>query len=138
SSVLATDRFSARVMAVLAGLGLFLASIGLYGVVAYSVSQRTGEIGLRMALGAQPRSVIALVARDGGALVALGIVLAIPVMLVIARTLSDVLFDVRVNDPVILFALATLVALVAFTACLIPSIRALQLDPVAALNTGQS
>ena len=133
-SVLSADRFSARVMTLLAAVGLFLAAIGLYSVIAYSVTQRTGEIGLRMALGAQPRSVVALIAREGGALVGLGLALSLPVMLVVARLLSGVLFSVRTADPAILLGIVLLLVLVAFTACLVPTLRAVRLDPLRALR----
>src|SRR5207237_10763314 len=134
SSVLSADRFSARVMAMLATVGLFLAAIGLYSLIAYSVTQRTGEIGLRMALGAQPRSVIALIAREGGALVALGLALSLPAMLAIARLLSGMLFSVSVSDPTILLGILFVLAIVALMACLVPTIRAIRLDPLQALR----
>ena len=133
-SVLSPDRFSARVMTMLAAVGLFLAAMGLYSVIAYSVTQRTGEIGLRMALGAQPRSVIALIAREGGALVGLGLVLSLPVMLVVARLLSGVLFSVTASDPAILVGIVVLLTIIALTACLVPTMRAIRLDPLRALR----
>jgi predicted permease len=134
SSVLSADRFSARVMALLAAVGLFLAALGLYGVMAYSVTQRTGEIGLRMALGARPASVLALIAREGGALVALGLMLAVPCMIVVSRLLSSVLFSVSASDPTILLAIAALLTAVAFLACLVPTRRAIRIDPLRALR----
>ena len=134
SSVLSSDHFSARVMAMLAAVGLFLAAIGLYSVIAYSVTQRTGEIGLRMALGAQPRSVVALIAREGGALVGLGFALSLPVMLVVARLLSGVLFSVRASDPTILAGIVVLLTIIALTACFAPTVRAIRLDPLRALR----
>jgi len=133
-SVLSSDRFSARVMAMLAAVGLFLAAIGLYSVIAYSVTQRTGEIGLRMALGAQPLSVVALIAREGGAMVALGLTLSFPAALLVARMLSDVLFSVKAVDPAILLGIVVLVTAVAVVACLIPTIRAIRIDPLKALR----
>jgi predicted permease len=133
-SLLSPDRFSARVMALLAAVGLFLSAIGLYTVIAYSVSQRTAEIGLRMALGAQPRSVVWLIAREAGVMVGVGMAISAPLMLTVARLLSDVLFSVRAGDPAILAALAALVALVTCLACAVPVRRALRLDPVRALQ----
>jgi putative ABC transport system permease protein len=134
SSVLSNDRFSARVMGMLAAVGLFLSGLGLYGVMAYSVSQRTTEIGLRMALGAQPRSVFGLIARECGALVALGLALALPGMLLVARLLGSVLFGVSAGDPVILGMLAMLLTGVALLACFVPARRAIRLDPLRALR----
>ena len=133
-SLLSPDRFNARVMALLAAVGLFLSAIGLYTVIAYSVSQRTAEIGLRVALGAQPRSVMWLITREAGEMVALGMAISTPLMLAIARLLSDVLFSVRAGDPAILAGLAALVTLVTCLACAVPVRRALRLDPVRALQ----
>ena len=133
-SVLSSDRFSARVMAMLAIVGLFLASIGLYSVIAYSVTQRTGEIGLRMALGARPSSIFALIAREASTLVALGLALALPGMIAVTLLLSGVLFAVRAGDPVILLGITVLLITVAFMACLMPTRRAIRLDPVQALR----
>src|SRR5262249_22820265 len=133
-SVLSSDRFSARVMAMLAAVGLFLASVGLYSVIAYSVTQRTGEIGLRMALGAEPGSVFTLIAREGGAMVALGLALALPGMIAVALLLSGVLFAVNPADPIILLGIAALLTAVAFMACFMPTRRAIRLDPLKALR----
>src|SRR5215469_7416504 len=134
NSVLSADRFSARVMAMLAAVGLFLAAIGLYGVIAYSVTQRTGEIGLRMALGAQPSSVIALIARESGTLVALGLALSLPVMFVVAGLLKGVLFSVSPGDPTILLSIVLGLALVTLVASYAPTMRAVRLDPLRALR----
>ena len=134
SSVLSSDHFSARVMAILAAVGLFLAAIGLYSLIAYSVRQRTGEIGLRMALGAQPRSVIALIARESAALVGLGFALSLPVMFVAARMLSGVLFSVSATDPAILAGIVLSLTTIALTACFVPTMRAIRLDPLRALR----
>lgn len=134
NTVLSPDRFSARVMAMLAGVGLFLAAIGLYGVIAYSVTQRTGEIGLRMALGAQPRSVIALIARESGALVGLGLVLSLPVIFAVARLLKSVLFSVKVVDPAILLGIVLGLIAITLIASFAPTMRALRLDPLRALR----
>ena len=134
NSVLSNDRFSARVMGMLAAVGLFLAGLGLYGVMAYSVTQRTTEIGLRMALGAQPRSVFALIAREGGALVALGLALGLPGTIVLTRLLSSVLFGVRASDPSTLLTVFLLLAVATALACLVPTLRAIRLDPVEALR----
>jgi len=134
SSVLSPDRFSARLMALLAGVGLFLAAIGLYSVIAYWVTERTGEIGLRMALGARLASVVALIAREVGVLVGLGLALSLPVMIAISRLLSSVLFSVSAADPAILIGLALLLTCVASTACLVPTLRAVRLDPLEALR----
>ena len=102
--------------------------------MAYSVSQRTTEIGLRMALGAQPSRVFALIAREGGMLIALGLALALPGMFLVARLLGSVLFSVSADDPGILGILALLLTGVAFLACFVPARRAIHLDPLRALH----
>jgi len=134
NSVLSADRFSARVMAMLAAVGLFLAAIGLYGVIAYSVTQRTGEIGLRMALGAQPWSVIALIARESGMLGALGLALSLPLIFAVARLLKSVLFSVSAGDPAILLGIILGLILVTLIASFAPIMRALRLDPLRSLR----
>lgn len=133
-SVLSTDRFSARIMALLAAAGLLLAGIGLYSVIAYAVSQRTGEIGLRVALGARPASVVALIAREVGVIVAVGVAMSVPVIAVIARLLSGVLFAVNSLDPDVLFGLAVLLPSIACVACAVPIRRALRLEPLRAIQ----
>ena len=132
--LLSSDRFSARVMALLALVGIFLAAIGLYTVIAYSVSQRTGEIGLRVALGAQRPSLVWMVVREAWMLVALGLALSAPVMLVVAALLSNVLFSVSAADPMILGGLVALLTAVTASACIVPVLRALRLDPIKALQ----
>lgn len=134
NSVLSNDRFSARVMGMLAAVGLFLAGLGLYGVMAYSVTQRTTEIGLRMALGAKPRSVLALIAREGGVLVAFGLALGLPGTIVLTKLLSNVLFDVRPSDPLTMLAVFVLLTCASVLACLVPTLRAIHLDPIEALR----
>jgi ABC-type antimicrobial peptide transport system permease subunit len=133
-SLLSADRFSARVMAMLAAVGLFLAAIGLYTVIAYSVARRTSEIGLRMALGAQPRNVTWLIGREAAVMVGLGVAISTPLIVAEARLLSGVLFSVRAPDPAILAGLAMLIGAVTCAACAIPVRRALRLDPVRALQ----
>src|SRR5262249_28839350 len=97
--VLGSDRFSAVLMAALAALGLGLAALGLYGVMAYFVGRRTGEIGLRMALGANPRDVLRLVIGQGAALIGLGLALGIGGAWTLTRLLSVTLYEVRATDP---------------------------------------
>src|SRR5262249_21797802 len=128
-SLLSGDRFSARLMGLVAVVGLFLSAIGLYTVVASSVAQRTGEIGLRMALGAPPGSAAWMIAREGGEMALLGAALSVPLMVSVARLLSDVVFDVRVFDASILIGLALMLTMVTSAACALPLRRALRLDP---------
>jgi putative ABC transport system permease protein len=117
-----------------AALALILACIGIYGVLAYVVTQRTSEIGLRVALGADARSVFLAVARQGMSLAGIGIALGIAASLVLSSVLQSLLFDVKPTDPVTYLAAALVFALVALLACYIPARRAAKVDPLVALR----
>jgi predicted permease len=134
SDVLVTERFSAILMGTLAACGLMLAAVGLYGVMAYSVGQRTGEIGLRLALGARPRDVVRLVMGDGLVVLAVGLGLGLAGAGVMARLLSGLLFGVNPTDPVTFVAVGATLATVALAACALPAHRASRLDPQVALR----
>jgi putative ABC transport system permease protein len=111
-----------------------LASIGLYGMMAYSVSRRRREIGLRMALGAAQSGVMSLVLRQGMQLVAIGVVIGIAASVLVGRALSTLLFGVSPIDPVSLGAASLVLTLVAFAACYLPARRASRVDPLIALR----
>ena len=130
----ATPRFRTALLVVFAGVALVLAVAGVYGVMAYTVSQRVPEIGLRVALGATPRDVLGLVLKDGGVLVAAGLTLGTALTLAGSRLLSGLLFSVSARDPLVLAAVALLVGLAALGACLVPGRRALKVDPLLALR----
>jgi predicted permease len=115
-------------------IALFLAVIGIYGVLAYLVVQRRREIGIRMALGGNTRSIFGLVLREGVLIVAAGAVLGVAGTLAIGRVLESQLYGVRPTDPLVIAATCSMVALVAVLACLVPARRAAQTDPVRALN----
>ena len=134
SDLLNTERFSAVLMTTLASLGLFLAACGLYSVIAYSASQRTGEIGLRLALGAESRDVLRLVMRQGIALVAVGLAIGCALARAVSVDLSTTLFGVQSNDPATFVIVAGLVAGVSLTACYMPARRATRIDPLTALQ----
>jgi ABC-type antimicrobial peptide transport system permease subunit len=115
-------------------LALVLASVGVYGVMAYSVSQRTRELGIRMALGAQSSQVLQLVLRQGMLLAAIGLVLGLLAAFGSTRLASTLLYGVNPNDPTIFIGVTLLLAAAAFAACYFPARRALKIDPVVALR----
>jgi putative ABC transport system permease protein len=132
--VLVTERFSATLMGLLAASGLVLAALGLYGVMAYSVSQRTGEIGLRMALGARPRDIFKLVTGRGAVLIVTGLSLGLIGSLALTRFLSGALYGVSPKDPATFAFVSLLLTAVALAACYLPARRASRVDPVIALR----
>jgi putative ABC transport system permease protein len=117
------------------GLGLVLAAVGLYGVTAYTVEQRTGEIGVRMALGADRRSVVQMVLKGAFLQVALGLALGIPAAILAGHAIASQLFGVRPWDPVMLLSATLALGLAAFLAAVIPARKAAGLDPVVALRS---
>ncbi|MCA1817263.1 MAG: ABC transporter permease [Acidobacteria bacterium] len=138
TELLAMSLFPARMGAILLGcfglLALLLASVGLYGVMSYSVSRRTREIGIRMALGAESGSVLRLVLREGMTLVAVGVAVGLVAALAATRLLAGFLYGVSTTDPAAFAAVAALLALVALVASLIPARRAARIDPMVALR----
>jgi predicted permease len=130
--------FQERMIAKLSGffgvLALVLACIGLYGLLSYEVSRRTREIGIRMALGAQPGNVLGLVVRQGIVLTVTGAVVGIGVASGVMRYLKSMLYGVHANDPATMIAVAVLLTLVALAACYIPARRATRVDPMVALR----
>ncbi|HLW78727.1 MAG TPA: ABC transporter permease [Terriglobia bacterium] len=130
----ARPRFLTVLLTIFAGVALILAAVGLYGVIAYGVTQRTQEFGVRMALGARPGDVLMMVLGQGGRLAALGVVLGWIAALALTRTMSSLLFGVRATDPVTYLAVSGVLALVALFASYIPARRATRLDPMAALR----
>ena len=134
SSALARDRFNALILAIFAGTALLLAAIGLYGVMAYLVSQRQGEMGIRMALGSQPGDVARLVIGDGMRMAAAGIVVGTLAALAVARALEGLLYGVEPTDPVTYVVIAATLAVVALFASALPARRATKADPASALR----
>ncbi len=131
---LAGARFNALLLSIFAGVALALTAVGIYGVIAYSVSQRTGEIGIRMALGALPSSIFRLVVGQAMRLVAISIGLGLLGALACTRLMGSLLFAVGAWDPATFVSIAALIAAVAFLACWLPARRAALVNPIEALR----
>ena len=115
-------------------LALALAAIGIYGVMAWSVAQRTREIGIRMALGAQHRDVLAMIVKQGMKLVVIGVVIGLPLALAVMQLMKSLLFGLSTIDPLALSTVTLLMAIVALIASYIPARRATRVDPLVALR----
>jgi predicted permease len=131
---LAGDRFVTWLFAGFAGVALVLAAIGIYGVMSFAVAQRTHEIGLRMALGAGSREVLAMVLRDGMLLAAAGLVLGLGGTYFVGRAMKSILYEVSAVDPLAIGAVATVLLLSAVLACYLPARRATRVDAIVALR----
>jgi putative ABC transport system permease protein len=136
--VLATTLYAARagawLLALFGALALLLAAVGLYGVMSYAVARRTREIGLRMALGANPGTVLKQVLREGMTLVIVGVVAGLSIALGATRLLAGFLNDVSRTDPATFGTVSAMLVTVAAVACLVPAWRATRVDPIAALR----
>jgi putative ABC transport system permease protein len=130
----AQERFNMLLLGSFAALAVALAGVGIYGMVAYRMNQRTHEIGVYIALGAQRRDVLRLVMKDGMKLGLLGIVLGLAGAIALTRVMVSLLFDVKPTDPATLIGVALLLAAVAMLACYIPARRALSIHPMTALR----
>jgi putative ABC transport system permease protein len=130
----AYQRFSTTLLTVFAAIALLLAAVGIYGVMAYSVQQRTQEIGIRMTLGATPENVRRMVVRQGMLLAAIGVVIGVAGGLAVTRVMRSLLFGVKPWDPLMFALTAILLSLVALLACYLPARRASRVDPLVALR----
>jgi predicted permease len=131
---LAPQRFNLFLLGLFAVIALALAAIGIYGVLAFSISRRTHEIGIRLALGAHPRQILRLVGWQGMRLVTLGLILGLSASFVLTRLMASLLYAVSPTDPLTFVSAAILLAFVALLACYIPARRAMRVDPMVALR----
>jgi putative ABC transport system permease protein len=134
SQSVASPRFIAQLLGIFASLALVLAAIGTYGILSYSVTERRHEIGIRMALGADRGSVLAMIVAQGMKVTMIGLVAGVIGALLLTRLVETMLFDVRPTDPVTFVAVALVVTLVAVVACVIPARRATRVDPMVVLR----
>jgi ABC-type antimicrobial peptide transport system permease subunit len=131
---ISNKRFTMTLLGAFALLALLLASIGIYGVLSYMVGQRTKEIGVRMALGAQKFDVLRMVLKDGARMTLLGIVLGLVGAVGLTRLLRTMLYGVSSTDPLTFISVAALLGAIAMVACYVPARRAMKVDPMEALR----
>jgi putative ABC transport system permease protein len=127
-------RFNLVLIGIFGGAALLLASIGLYGVMAYSVTQRSHELGIRIALGAAPRDVLRLVLTQGTHLIVIGAAAGLVAALFLTRAMTSLLYGVGAYDPWTFLGVAVLMTAVALFACYLPARRASRVDPIVALR----
>jgi len=126
--------FNTTLLSIFAGVALLLAAIGIYGLMTYSVQQRTHEIGIRMALGASPENVRKMVVLQGMRLALIGVVIGVAAALALTRLMADLIFGVKTWDPLLFISVATLLSVVSWFAAYIPARRAFRVDPIVALR----
>jgi putative ABC transport system permease protein len=134
SASVARPRFNSTLLAIFAAVALVLTVVGLYGVMSYSVAQRTNEIGIRLALGAQTRDVMMMIVKQGSKLILIGLAIGLVAAYALTRFLASLLFGVTAKDPLTFAAVALVLALVALLACYLPAWRATKVDPMEALR----
>jgi putative ABC transport system permease protein len=134
SASVAAPRFNTTLLSIFAGVALVLTIVGLYGVMSYSVVQRTNEIGIRLALGAQSRDVLLMIVKQGSKLIIVGLVIGLAGAFAATRVIASLLFGVTTKDPFTFIAAAVLLAIVGLLACYIPAWRATKVDPLEALR----
>jgi putative ABC transport system permease protein len=135
NSSIAGPRLASLLLGIFAAVALLITAAGIGGIIAYSVGQRTRDIGIRIALGANPGGVVRMVVRQALALVVLGLTLGVPAALVLGHGLSQLLFEVPIHDPITFASVIALLDLVALGACYAPARRAIRIDPISTLRT---
>ena len=135
ADTIARQRFAMLLLTVFSSVALVIAAVGIYGVMAYNVVQRTGEFGIRMALGAQQRDVLRLVLTQGGKLIGLGLVIGLAATLAASYAMRSILFNTSAYDPLTLMSITFLLGVVALVACFFPANRATKVNPIDALRT---
>jgi putative ABC transport system permease protein len=134
SNSAAQPRLNAILLVLFAAVAMVIAAIGIYSVLAYSVNQRTREIGVRMALGAPRGQVLRMVVREGMMVGGIGVAVGVAVALAVGRVLSSLVFDVQVRDPLTYVLVSASLVIVALIACVIPARKASRVDPIVALR----
>jgi ABC-type antimicrobial peptide transport system permease subunit len=134
SRIYAPQRIASYVVGLFSGAALFLSAVGLYGVLAYAVAQRTREIGIRIAVGAKSTNILQLVIRQGVQLAGIGLVIGIAAALALARLMSSMLYGVSANDPLSLTIAIVVLSMATVLASLLPALRATRIDPIEALR----
>jgi putative ABC transport system permease protein len=131
---LSVPRFNTVLLALFAGLAMVLTAVGLYGVISYTVAQRTHEIGIRMALGAKPKDMLRLIIGQGMKLGVIGVAIGFAIAMGLTHFLSSMLFGITATDPVSFGAVILMLLVVVVMACYVPARRAMRVDPMIALR----
>jgi putative ABC transport system permease protein len=134
AQAISSTRFTLLLVGVFGAIALALAAVGVFGVISYSVTQRTNEIGLRMALGALDRDVLKMIVGQGVKIAAMGVGIGLAAALVLTRAMTTLLFGVSPFDPITLAAVAGVLVVIALVACYLPARRAASVDPMVALR----
>jgi putative ABC transport system permease protein len=134
SSSITSQRFILLLLASFATLALILAAVGIYGVMSYTVTQRTQEIGIRMALGARMTDVLKLILRNGLMLTLIGVALGVALSFAVTRVMASLLFEVTPTDSITFITVSGVLVVVALVACYLPARRATKVDPMVALR----
>jgi putative ABC transport system permease protein len=134
AEIVSVPRFLALLLSLFAALAVTLAAIGIYGVMAYAVTRRTHEIGVRMALGAKPGDVVRLLVKQGLVQIVVGVIVGLVAAIALTRSMAGLLFGIAPNDPATFVAVAALLGAIGLLAAWIPARRATRIDPVSALR----